>query len=44
MEHKEWQIPHFQIPKPLAPIVIDILEERLRMGVIEPCNSPYRNP
>ena len=44
VEHKAWQIPGFQIPKALAPTVIDMLEERLRMGVIEPCNGPYRNP
>ena len=44
IEHKAWQIPSFQIPKALSSTVIDILQERLKMGVIEPSHGPYQNP
>ena len=44
IEHKAWQVSGFQIPKALSSTVIDMLQERLKMGVIEPCHSPYRNP
>lgn len=42
--HKPWQAKGFQIPKALHQKTIDMLKERLRMGVIEPCYGPYRNP
>ena len=44
VDHKAWQVPGFQIPKALTSTVIDMLQERLKMGVIEPCHGPYRNP
>ena len=44
VEHKAWQIPGFQIPRALTSTVIDMLQERLKIGVIEPCHGPYRNP
>ena len=43
VEHKAWQIPGFQILKALISTVIDILQERLKIGVIKPCHGPYRN-
>ena len=44
VDYKAWQVPGFQIPKALTPIVIDRLQERLKMGIIEPCHGFYRNP
>ena len=44
IEHKAWQVPGFQIPKALTSNVIDMLQERLKMGVIEPFHGSYRNP
>ena len=44
IDHQAWQVPGFQIPKALTSTVIDMLQERLKMGVIEPCHGPYRNP
>ena len=44
IEHKAWQVLGFQIPKALSSMVIDILQERLKMGVIEPSHGAYQNP
>ena len=44
IELKAWQVPGFHIPKALTLTVIDILQGRLRIGVIEPCHGPYQNP
>ncbi len=44
IEHKTWQVSGFQISMALSLTVIDMLQERLKMGVIEPCHGPYRNP
>ncbi len=44
INHKAWQVPGFQISKALNSTVIDMLQERLKMRVIEPCHGPYRNP
>ena len=43
INHKAWQVPGFQIPKAFTFIVIDMLQERLKIGVIEHCHGPYRN-
>ncbi len=43
-EYKAWQVSGFQIPKALAPTVIDLLKKWLPMGVIESCYAPYQNP
>ena len=44
VEHKAWQVPGFQIPKALTATVIDMLQERLKIGVIKPCHDSYQNP
>lgn len=44
IEHKAWQVKGFPIPKALVPTVIEMLKERLKNGVLEPCSGPYRNP
>ncbi len=41
IEHKAQQVPGFQIPRALSSTVIDMLQERLKMGVIEPYHGPY---
>lgn len=43
MKYKVWQVPSFQIFKALTSTVIDMLQKRLKMGVIEPCHGPYWN-
>ena len=43
LEHKAWQVPGFQILKALALTVIDMLKERLRIDIIEPCYGLYQN-
>jgi len=44
IEHKAWQEPSFPVPRALLPIVLEILRDRLRRGVLEYCDGPYRNP
>ena len=44
IDHQAWQVPGFQISRALTSTVIDMLQERLKMGVIEPCHGPYLNP
>jgi len=44
VEHKAWQVPGFPIPRALQPIAIEMLRERLKNGVLEYCDGPYRNP
>lgn len=43
IEYKTWQVPSFQIPKTLFFTIIDMLQKRLKMGVIEPNYNPYQN-
>src|SRR5438045_4389827 len=35
VEHKAWQVPGFPVPKALVPIVMKMLQERLKNGVLE---------
>jgi hypothetical protein len=44
VKHESWQHPGFKIPRALYPIVIEMLQDRLRKGVLEFCDGPYRNP
>ena len=41
--HQAWQAKHVPIPKALMPKVIEILEQRLRRGILEESHAPYRN-
>lgn len=43
IDHQAWQVPGFQIPKALSSTIINMLQERLKINVIEPCHGPYRN-
>lgn len=43
VKHKAWQVPGFPIPKALHPIVVGMLRERLKNGVLKYCDGPYRN-
>ena len=40
VDYKAWQVLRFQILKALTSTIIDILQERLKMGVIEKYYSP----
>ena len=42
--HEAWQHPGFRIPLALKGVVEEMLQERLQKGVLEYCDSPYRNP
>ncbi|KAJ5747177.1 uncharacterized protein N7511_000772 [Penicillium nucicola] len=42
--HEAWQHPGFKIPRALGPVIIEMLRERLKKGVLEHCDGPYRNP
>ena len=44
VEHEAWQEPNFPVPKALLPVVLEILRDRLKKGVLEYCEGPYRNP
>ena len=44
VDHEPWQAPGFPVPKALKQEVSDMLRDRLRAGILEPCQGPYRNP
>lgn len=41
INYQAWQVPGFQIYKALRFTIIDILQKRLKIGIIELCYSPY---
>lgn len=43
IEYKAWWVPGFQIPKALSSTVIDMLQKRLNMAIIEPSYSFYQS-
>lgn len=44
IEHKAWQAPGFPVPKALNSVIAEMLRERIKAGVLEYCDGPYRNP
>lgn len=44
VDYKAWQFPGFRIYQALTSTLIDKIQERLRVGVIEACHRPYQNP
>jgi hypothetical protein len=42
--HTPWQHPGFNVPRALRPTVVEMIDERLKQGLLEPCHGPYRNP
>ena len=44
MPHEPFQAKNFQIARALQPIVISMIEERIKRGLLEECHGPYRNP
>jgi hypothetical protein len=42
--HEAWQHPGFKIPHALGPVINEMLRDRLKRGILEPCDGPYRNP
>jgi Integrase zinc binding domain/RNase H-like domain found in reverse transcriptase/Reverse transcriptase (RNA-dependent DNA polymerase) len=44
VSHEPWQAPSFPVPKALHGVVSEMLRERLKRGILEPCHGPYRNP
>ena len=43
-KHEPWQAPSFPVPKALQKIVCEMIDERIKAGILEPCLGPYRNP
>ena len=44
IKYKAWQASGFPVLKSFFGTVTEMLKERLKSGVIEPCHGPYRNP
>jgi hypothetical protein len=44
VDHEPWQAASFPVPKALKQEINDMLRDRLRAGILEPCQGPYRNP
>ena len=43
VDHKAWHCAGFPIPKALNQTVIEMLNNRVDKGMLEPCHGPYRN-
>lgn len=41
IEHKTWQVSGFQIFKALYSTIINMLQEKLKMGIMEPYHGLY---
>jgi hypothetical protein len=44
VNHEPWQAPGFPVPRALKQVISEMLRERLRYDVLEPCQGLYRNP
>ena len=44
IEHQTWQVPGFQILRALSYVIMDRLQDRLKMGIIDTCKASHRNP
>ena len=44
VDHKPWQAAGFPVAKALKGVVNEMLRERMRNDILEPCHGPYRNP
>ena len=44
VDHEPWHAASFPVAKSLKKVVNDMLRERMRNGILEPCHGPYRNP
>jgi hypothetical protein len=41
--HEPWQAPNFTMPHSLRKTVIEMVQDRIRKGILEECNGAYRN-
>jgi hypothetical protein len=44
IEHQAWQVPTYPVPRALRQELVEMLQERIDAGILEPCYGPYRNP
>ena len=44
VSHDAWQEPKFYLPRTLIFIVIEMLRDCIKCGILEKCDGPYRNP
>ena len=44
IKHDAWQLPAIRLPRSLEPIAVEMLRERIKNGILEPSQGPYRNP
>ena len=42
--HEAWQVPSFPIPRAFKEKVIEMLNDRMKRGMLKRSESPYRNP
>jgi hypothetical protein len=42
--HEAWQHPGFKVPRALYSTACEMFKERVKNGIYEPCQGPYRNP
>ena len=43
IDHVPWNLKPIPVPRAHIPKVIDLLKEKVAMGILEPSNSPYWN-
>ena len=43
VSHDTWQEPKFYLPRALIPIVIEMLRDRIKRGILKKYDGPYRN-
>ena len=43
IEHVPWSLKPIPVPRAHIPKVIDLLKEKVAMGILEPSNAPYLN-
>jgi hypothetical protein len=44
VKHQAWQVPTYSVPRALRQELVEMLQERINAGILEPCYGPYRNP
>ena len=43
INHQAWRTPSFQILQALSFVIMDILQDHVKMGIIELCHGQYCN-
>ena len=43
IDHVSWNLKPIPVPQAHIPKIIDLLKEKVAMGILEPLNAPYSN-